>query len=157
MIESISGLALRNYFELSRILRQELSHGELNEAQQAKIQKEIKMIFTKKIKDSIDELKSIQLKSAKQMREEYGPDGDESSLRTQDLDQHSNITGAASNLSNYCQSEQASYSLRYVTRFNELINEARGMFVQDLSTLQDEISNSRKLLISVHKKAESKR
>jgi hypothetical protein len=42
----------------------------------------------------------------------------------------------------------------YINRFSEMINEAREMFMQDLSRLQEELFKSRKILIQLYSKCE---
>ena len=39
----------------------------------------------------------------------------------------------------------------YITRYNEILDEAKGQFLSDLSQFQQELQNSRKLFIQLHK------
>jgi len=154
VIETVSGMALRNYFELSQILRSELSSEEHDEVVRSEYQREVRSTISKKIQDSVQELRVIQMTGASQVRGDYYADGE--SQKGSETEK-SNITGAVSNVSNYYQSNHAPFSFKYIHRFRELINEARGMFVTDLSTLQHELGTSRKLLVQVHRSSEAQK
>ena len=39
----------------------------------------------------------------------------------------------------------------YITRYNEILDEAKGQFLSDLSQFQQELQNSRKLFMQLHK------
>lgn len=39
----------------------------------------------------------------------------------------------------------------YIARYNEILNEAKSQFLSDLSQFQQELQNSRKLFIQLHK------